>query len=84
MGKCIGCSICEAICKKEAVVSLDAPFDIVHFAYDRACVLIEHDVQVCLTCKCAFSYKGGQKVCERCASFEKEHAELFVLASQSE
>ncbi len=84
MGKCIGCSICEAICKKEAISSLDAPFDIVHFAYDRACVLIEHDVQVCLTCKCAFSYKGGQKVCERCASFEKEHAELFVLASQSE
>lgn len=84
MGKCIGCSICEAICKKEAISSLDVPFDIVHFAYDRACVLIEHDMQVCVTCKCAFSYKGGDKVCERCASFEKEHAELFVLASQSE
>lgn len=81
MGKCIGCGICEEICKPNAIKSIIAPFDWVDFAYDRAKILIEHDLQVCLTCKCAFSYKGGQKVCERCATFEKEHAEMFTLAS---
>jgi len=84
LGKCVGCGICEAICKKDAIHGSDEPFDIITFAYDRAEILIEHDLHVCLTCKCAFSYKGGEKVCERCASFEKEHAELFILASQSE
>lgn len=84
MGKCIGCFICESICKQKAINTENAPFEIMHFAYDRAEILIEHDLQVCLTCKCAFSYKGGKKECERCASFEKEHAELFILASQSE
>jgi len=84
LGKCVGCGICEAICKKEAIHRIPLPSDIVTFAYDRAHVLIEHDLQVCLTCKCAFSYKGGEKICERCAFFEKEHASLFTLASQSE
>lgn len=83
MGKCIGCGICEAICKKEAIKSVKKEVDLINFAYDRAEVLIHHDLQVCLTCKCAFSYKGGEKVCERCSCFEKEHAEMFLLASQS-
>jgi len=84
LGKCVGCGICEDICKKEAIHTPKNSFDVVSFAYDRAEVLIEHDLQVCLTCKCAFSYKGGEKICERCASFEIEHASLFTLASQSE
>jgi len=83
MGKCIGCGICEDICKKEAIKSVKKEVDLIDFAYDRAVVLMHHDLQVCLTCKCAFSYKGGEKVCERCASFENEHAQMFVLASQS-
>lgn len=82
LGKCIGCHICEDICKKEAIKSLSKPFDVAHFAYDLVDVLIEHDLQVCFTCKCAFSYKGGEKVCERCASFEVEHGDLFTLASE--
>ncbi|MDD3342740.1 MAG: 4Fe-4S binding protein [Sulfurospirillaceae bacterium] len=82
MGKCIGCEICEDICKPHAIASVKSSFDIVDFAYDRAKILIEHDLQVCLTCKCAFSYKGGEKICERCATFEKEHAEMFTLASE--
>jgi len=84
LGKCVGCGICEAICKKEAIHTPKNSFDIITFAYDKAEVLIEHNLHVCLTCKCAFSYKGGEKICERCASFEKEHASLFTLASQSE
>ena len=84
MGKCIGCHICEDICKKEAITSKEESYDIVHFVYDRADVLIAHDLQVCLTCKCAFSYKGGVKVCERCRSFEEEHADMFTLASEQE
>lgn len=83
MGKCIGCGICEDICKKEALKSVTNEVDLIDFAYDHAVVLIHHDLQVCLTCKCAFSYKGGEKVCERCYAFENEHAQMFVLASQS-
>ncbi|KFL34279.1 MULTISPECIES: 4Fe-4S binding protein [unclassified Sulfurospirillum] len=83
MGKCIGCGICEAICKKEAIKSITKEVDLVDFAYDRAEILMRHDLQVCLTCKCAFSYKGGEKVCERCSTFEKEHVQMFMLASQS-
>lgn len=83
IGKCIGCGICEDICSKEALKCVTKEVDLINFAYDRAEVLIHHDLQVCLTCKCAFSYKGGEKVCERCSCFEKEHAEMFLLASQS-
>jgi len=81
MGKCIGCGICEDICKKQAMTSTPESYDIIHFAYDRAEILIEHDLHVCLTCKCAFSYKGGKNECDRCRSFEAEHADMFTLAS---
>ncbi len=82
VGKCIGCAICEAICKPHAISKAQTPFDLVAFAFDKAHVLVQHELQVCLTCKCAFSYKGGDKICERCGSFEKEHASMFTLASE--
>ncbi|MBV5279689.1 MAG: 4Fe-4S binding protein [Campylobacteraceae bacterium] len=82
LGKCIGCSICEDICKPKSIHKQSLPFDWVDFAYDKAKILVEHNLQVCLTCKCAFSYKGGDKICERCASFEREHGDMFRLASE--
>lgn len=83
VGKCIGCGICEAICSQKAIETCDEGVSMLDVGWDRAHVLIEHDLQMCTTCKCAFSYKGGEKICGRCASFEKEHADMFVLASQS-
>lgn len=82
IGKCIDCGICEDICKPHSISKAQKPVDLVAFAFDKAHVLIEHDLQVCLTCKCAFSYKGGAKICDRCGSFEKEHADIFTLASE--
>ena len=82
MGKCIDCGICEDICKPRAISKTQKPVDLVALSFDKAYVLVEHDLQVCLTCKCAFSYKGGAKICERCGSFEKEHADMFTLASE--
>lgn len=82
-GQCIGCNICETVCAKKAIDTPEATVDIASFAFERAEVLIAHDLRICDTCRCAFSYKGGEMICERCASFEKEHAEMFVLASQS-
>ncbi|MDD2384133.1 MAG: 4Fe-4S dicluster domain-containing protein [Sulfurospirillaceae bacterium] len=82
IGKCIGCTICEDICKPKAITTVQKPFDLAVFAFDRAKILVEHELQVCLICKCAFSYKGGEQICERCASFEKEHSDMFTLASE--
>jgi len=84
-GKCIDCDICNDICKTKAVVDeIDHDFDLVSFAFDRAQVLIEHDLRVCKMCKCAFSYKGGEEICDRCENFENDFGDIFKLASDGD
>jgi ferredoxin len=81
MGKCIGCHICEDICKPNSIMkSQDNSFDLVDFVYNRATVLIEHQIKICKLCKCGFSYKGGEVICDRCATFETENSDIFTLA----
>ena len=80
-GKCIGCEICIDICKENSVNKVSKEVNLVDFAYDRVEVLAEHDLRICSVCKCSFSYKGGDLICKRCESFEKEYSEMFKLAS---
>jgi len=84
-GKCINCDICDDICKERAIRSSDLKeFDLINFAFDRAEILIEFTLEVCRVCKCAFAYKGGDKICPRCEKFENDFSDIFKLASQED
>lgn len=80
-GKCIACSICNDICKVDAIED-GQEFDLVSFAYDRAKKLIHFEMEICSVCKCAFVYRGGDAICERCGKFENEFGDMFKLASE--
>ncbi len=81
-GKCVNCDICNDICKEKAMFTENRDnFDLLSFAFDRAEVLIEFELEICKVCKCAFPYKGGEKICPRCARFENDFADIFKLAS---
>lgn len=78
-GKCIGCSICEDICKPNAISAKEG-FDLVSVAFDRAELLVRYEMVMCNECRCPFPYKGGEPICDRCSSYIKEHANMFTLA----
>lgn len=78
-GDCIACGICHEVCKEDAL-SVASEFDLVTMIYDRAEVLVHYEMAKCLECKCAYPYKGGEQICERCAQFGDDHEGLFTLA----
>jgi len=78
--QCVDCGICEDICKVDAIENIFQPLSLMSFAYNKAEVLIKHDMQVCNLCKCSFSYKGGECLCDRCKTYETDNKGLFKLA----
>jgi len=78
--KCIGCAICNDICKENSITNSEN-IDLVMFATNRAKELIKHNLVICKECKIPFSYKGGDKICERCSSFHNEFKDMFKLAT---
>jgi energy-converting hydrogenase A subunit P len=78
-GDCIGCGICHDVCKEDAI-SVSKELDVVTMAYDRVQELVHYEMAKCLECKCAYPYKGGEQICDRCAQFTTEHDDLFTLA----
>lgn len=78
-GKCIGCGICEDICKPNAI-SKKGEYDLVAFAFDRAQQLVHYEMVMCNECRCPYPYKGGDPICDRCEGYKKEFSTMFTLA----
>jgi len=78
-GKCIGCGICEDICKPNAITKKEG-FDLVSVAFDRAEQLVHYDLVMCHECRTPYPYKGGDPICDRCITFATNHADMFTLA----
>ena len=84
MGKCIACAICNDVCQPDSIHN-DRTFDLVSFAFDRMQILVKHTLEICIECKVAFPYRGGEKVCDRCKDFrDNYYSDLFTLAKDLE
>lgn len=78
-GKCIGCGICDDICKPNAMSAKEG-FDLISVAFDRAEELVHYEMVMCHECRTPYPYKGGDPICDRCEGFLKDNPNMFVLA----
>ncbi|WP_456323871.1 4Fe-4S binding protein [Hydrogenimonas sp.] len=82
-GRCIACGICDDLCQSKAITN-DPRLDLVNFAFDRMDLLVKHTLEICEECKVAFPYRGGEKVCDRCADYKDHFSDIFTLAKDME
>lgn len=78
-GKCIGCNICETVCKDDAITKT-SQVKLLDFVFDRADELVHFEHAVCDECNTPFVYKGGEKICSRCAEYRFEFTDMFTMA----
>lgn len=78
-GLCIGCGICDQICKPDAFSTLET-FDLIEIAYNRTRSLVHYEMVMCHECRCPYPYKGGDPICDRCTAFLAQNKDLFTLA----
>lgn len=77
--KCIGCSICDDICKEKAI-SNKQNINLINFTFDKALKLVEFTYKTCQECNNVFIYKNGDIICPRCKDFRDNHSSMFTLA----
>jgi ferredoxin len=78
-GNCIGCRICNDICKVDAVVNVDE-IDLVSLAFDRTEQLVHYEMVQCHECRCPYPYRGGDPICDRCKGFKDDFGDMMTLA----
>ena len=78
-GMCIGCGICDDICKSNAIATVEG-VDLVSIAFDRGEELVHYEMVMCHECRCPYPYKGGDPLCDRCKDFKGNFENMFVLA----
>ncbi len=78
-GMCIGCGICDDICKSNAIATVEG-IDLVSIAFDRGEELVHYEMVMCHECRCPYPYKGGDPLCDRCKDFKGSFENMFVLA----
>ncbi len=78
-GMCIGCGICDDICKSNAIATQEG-VDLVTIAFDRGKELVHYEMVMCHECRCPYPYKGGDPLCDRCKDFKGSFENMFVLA----
>ncbi len=74
---CIKCRLCHDVCEKDSI-SLKS-FDTKEFFEATQKELIGFDVARCDECGTYFTYKGGEKMCQRCKKEEEGALELWGL-----
>jgi len=79
VGNCIACSICDDICKTDAIKTV-AGVDLIDVAYDRGKELVHYEMVMCNECRCPYPYRGGEPICDRCASYKEDFSHIFTLA----
>ncbi|MFY9073786.1 4Fe-4S binding protein [Malaciobacter mytili] len=78
-GKCIGCNICDDICKEKAISNKEK-INLIDFTFDKASKLVEFTYKTCQECNSVFIYKNGDIICPRCKDFRDNHSSMFTLA----
>ncbi len=74
---CIKCKLCHDVCEKKSI-SLTS-FDTKEFFEATQKELIRFDIVRCNECGAFFTYKGGEKMCQRCKQEEEGALELWKL-----
>ena len=75
---CVKCKLCHDVCEKDSI-SLTS-FDTKEFFEATQKELISFDVVRCDECGAFFTYKGGEKMCQRCKQEEEGALELWGLS----
>lgn len=78
-GKCIGCAICQQVCKYNAI-DTDNHLDLITYMFDKTEQLVEFTYHKCTQCNNAFIKKDNDDVCEVCKEFTANHSQMFTLA----
>ncbi len=75
---CIKCKLCHDVCESNSI-SLKS-FDTKEFFEGTQKELISFDITRCNECGAFFTYKGGEKMCQRCKQEEEGALELWGLS----